>query len=342
MSGGRGCPMNCGFCSIRTFFSACGGPCWRIRSNKNVIGEMELLVSRFNVQEIVLVDDIFVGPGENNRKRAFEFADEVENRKLKVMLSVAERVDNIDKSLFKRLRDVGVRNILIGIESGSQNLLDYFGKGILVKHIEDAVETLKELDIGITAAFINFTPETIIEQLKNDLQFYRKLKINTLQGLLNRFQYYRGTPLGEELQRQNRIIGKFPDFLCLSKDERVNLTYDIALRSLGIFLAMADKLNKIGRRLRFKIFKAEVDSPKSLSVLQNEMFIYNKFVSIINEDAIELMFEIINFVSRQNILSKKMVDTFCNKMAKAGSKKYQEWNKMLYAFEILSPSGKGK
>ncbi len=335
MSGGRGCPMNCGFCSIRAFYSVCGGPHWRMRSNENIINEIEYLVNGFGVQEIVMVDDIFIGPGRKNRERILDFADKMERRNLRVMLSIAERVDNIDRPLFRRLREVGIRNILIGIESGSQNLLDYFGKGILVKDIENAVSILKELDIGITASFINFTPETTIEQLRNDLHFYEGLEINVLQGLLNRFQYYRGTPLGEKLLKQNRVLGRFPDFLCLSADERVNLVYDIAQRSLGFFLAVADKLNKMGRKLRFGIFSAEVNNSENLPVLENESFIYNKFVNIINKDAIDLLSEVINSVSTENVLNKKMIDGYCDQMAKVALKKYHEWSKMLYSFEVL-------
>ncbi len=336
MSGGRGCPMNCGFCSIRAFYSICGGPYWRIRSNKNVVDEIEYLVNKFGIQEIVMVDDIFVGPGKKNSKRALDFADEIEKRDFGVMLSIAERVDNIDRPLFERLREVGIRNILIGIEAGNQDLLDYFGKGIVVKDIENAVEILKELNIGITASFINFAPETTIDQLRKDLYFYGKLKINVLQGLLNHFQYYRGTPLGEKLRKQHRVLGKFPDFLCPSIDERVNLVYNIAQRSLGIFLAMADKLNKMGRRLRFKEFKAEIDDSESLPALENEMFIYNRFVNSINKDAIKLLSEVINFVPTKGVLNKRRIDDYCNQMAEASLNKYREWNKMLHAFEVLS------
>ena len=339
IAGGRGCPMNCGFCSIRAFYSACEGYVWRIRSNKNVVDEIESLVNTFDVQEVVMVDDIFVGPGDKNRERALGFADELASRDFRVMLSIAERVDNIDHDLFERLREVGIRNILVGIESGNQKLLDYFGKGISIKNIENAIGILKELDIGIVASFINFTPETTIEQLRSDIHFYKTLEINILQGLLNHFQYYKGTPLGEDLQKQGRVYGVFPDYSCPAKDERVNVVYDIAQRSLGVFLATAASLNRIGRKLRFKAFKAESESSKSLSVVKNEKFIYDEFVNIIIGDATELLLETIDFVSIERRLDEKKINNYCKQLTEMGLKKYQEWDKMLHAFELLSHIG---
>jgi len=336
VAGGRGCPMNCGFCSIRAFYSVCDGPSWRVRSINNIIDEIEYLSKNFGVQEIVMVDDIFVGPGKRNRERAFEFANEIKKRNIRIMMSIAERVDNIDTILFERLKEVGVRNVLIGIEAGNQQMLDYFSKGIVLKDIEAAVAILKRLNIGITASFINFTPETTIKQLKNDLQFYGKLEINILQGLLNRFQYYKGTPLGEKLRKENRVMGEFPEYMCLSVDERVNRVFDIAQRSLGNCLAMANKLNTISRRLRFKAFKAEFDDPKILSVLENETFIYNKCVNSINKDALKLLSEILDYVSVGINLSNNEIDNYCHSMEETSSKKYQEWDKMLYAFEMLT------
>ena len=116
MSGGRGCYMNCGFCSIKAFYTIPEGPSWRFRSNKNIINEIEYLIRTYGVKEILFVDDVFVGPGEKNRRRIFQLADEIEKRRLEVMISISERVDNIEENLFKRLREVGLRQILLGVE----------------------------------------------------------------------------------------------------------------------------------------------------------------------------------------------------------------------------------
>ena len=337
MAGGRGCPMNCGFCSIRAFYNTSRGPLWRVRSNKNIVDEMEFLVHTFDIREILMIDDVFIGLGKKNRTRILKLADEVEKRRLTVMLSVADRVDSIEEDVFRRLRDVGVRNILLGIESGDQKMLDYFNKGITVEQITRAIDILRRLDIDVTVSFINFSPFTTLEELAENIKFFVSLKINILQGLLNRFQIYGGTPLGEQLLKKGLVRGSFPNFSCVSIDRRMDLVYEIAQKSLGTFLAMADELNRMERTLRKKIFEAETArSIEEIRVFQEDKVRYRKIVAKVMDEAAELLLEIIDFASSKDTNDAEKVKKYSEKMAETSLTTYNEWLGLTQFFKNYS------
>lgn len=337
MAGGRGCPMNCGFCSIRAFYNASGGPLWRIRSNENIIDEMQSLVHKFGIDELLMVDDVFVGPGEKNKERILDLANQIESRRLSVMLSVAERVDNIDEEVFRRLREVGVRNILLGIESGDQKMLDRFDKRITIEQIIEAIETLQQLDIDITVSFINFTPWTTLEQLKDNIRFFASLKVNVLQGFLNRFQVYGGTPLGNQMIETGHVQGRFPNFSYQSLDKRIDLVYEIAKKSLGTFLGTTDELNKIQRRIRKKTFKSKLEGRKEeTNILLEEKVRYVKLMTKVVEEAVDLLLDIIDFASSKDSENVTNVNKYSERMIEASLSMYKGWLGLMEFFKSYS------
>lgn len=338
MSGGRGCYMNCGFCSIKAFYTIPEGPSWRFRSNANIIDEMEYLVRTYGVKEILFVDDVFVGPGEKNIRRVSELADEIEKRKLKVMISISERVDNIDWNLFKRLREVGLRQILLGVESGSLEILDYFDKSITPYQIHEAVEILQRLDIDVTVAFINFTPVTTLKQLRENLEFFLSLEVNILQGLLNRFQIYGGTPLYERLQKVDLVKGKFPYFSYSTPDSRVDVVYEIVQKSLGTFLSTAYELKKLERLLRINIFNAEVgERPEEIALIKREKSRYRRLMNKIMKEAADVLKEIIDFAETKDALYVERIEKFTKEMVDISIYAYKEWSALVRFFRDFSP-----
>lgn len=339
MAGGRGCPMNCGFCSIRAFYNTPVGSPWRVRSNRNIVDEMTHLVKTYGVNEILLVDDVFIGPGDKNKDRILELADEIEKSRIAVMFSVAERVDNIEEEVFKRLKEIGVRSILLGIESGNQETLDYFNKGITLEQIQKAIEILQRLGIDIKVSFINFTPLTTLEQLRENVKFFVSLSVNILQGLLNRFQIYGGTPLGKLLLKAGSVRGEFPNFSWISCDKRVDFVYEIAQKSLGTFLAAANELNKLERVLRIRMFETEVKGAMEKGdLLRREKVKYRKIVHQIVEEAAELLFEIISFAETKDGNDTEKTKKFTNEMVETSLAIYEEWLGLIQFFKKSSPA----
>ena len=116
----RGCPYNCTFCSS----------IWerrvRMRSIENIIQEIEYLVERFGTQKFYFKDDTFTV----NRKWVDAFCDALMQRNLDIQWECLTRIELVDEDLIQRMRQAGMFNLKIGIETGSERLLKATQKNI--------------------------------------------------------------------------------------------------------------------------------------------------------------------------------------------------------------------
>lgn len=163
---GRGCPFHCTFCAEGII-----GVKYRFRSAKSVLDEIRSIVGTRTHTYLSVLDDTFLV----NRKRVEEIAKGLikeygEAERLKWFCE--SRVDFIIKNpeLFKLLRKAGLVRVQIGIESGSQKVLDTYNKKVKVEQIIQAVEILTAT--GISSIYGNFiiggpyeTEETIDQSI---------------------------------------------------------------------------------------------------------------------------------------------------------------------------------
>lgn len=140
----RGCPWHCGFCS-QVYTSRL-----RYRSVNAVVDEMQWHVERFKVKEIVMFDETFtVG-----RSRVLSLCDEILKRKLKVAFNIRARVDTVDKPMLQALKAAGCRSIHMGVEGGSQRMLDIMKKGITVEQVQNAFTWSREVGLETRGYFM--------------------------------------------------------------------------------------------------------------------------------------------------------------------------------------------
>jgi anaerobic magnesium-protoporphyrin IX monomethyl ester cyclase len=134
ISGSRGCYYNCSFCQIAQFYRlAPGKPC-RTRSAKNIADEIEILINDYGVDSIFFVDDEFITHNTSRRKVINDLIDEIINRKLKFNFTIEYRADTgVDFELLQSLKKVGLSTVFIGVESGVEEVLRRFDKGIKSK-----------------------------------------------------------------------------------------------------------------------------------------------------------------------------------------------------------------
>ncbi len=134
----RGCPYRCGFCAITTvynkrFFNV---------PVPQVLDELEGLVKRYGVNGIYFEDDnLFI-----NKQRTEDVLKGMVDRGLKVRwtgLARADRIIKFEPELLKLMRDSGCIRILIGAESGSQEMLDLMDKDV---DLEETIRSAQMLD----------------------------------------------------------------------------------------------------------------------------------------------------------------------------------------------------
>jgi len=260
MVASRGCHADCGFCSIRRFYDIPGCRPWRQRSVKNIFAEIRgILEEHPGVREIVFVDDNFTHPGSGKMERLAELEREAKALPVPMMFSISERVDGIDEGTAAAFRRIGVRQVLLGLESGDPALLAKMNKHIRPEDHARALGLLRAQGIDVACSFITFTPWSRLEQVRNDAGYFASLGFNMVQGLLNRFQVYDGTPLAEELHRTGRITGSFPEYDYVADDPRCDALYRFVAKQFGPVLQMAYQLKVAERHLRFELFQAELN-----------------------------------------------------------------------------------
>jgi radical SAM superfamily enzyme YgiQ (UPF0313 family) len=146
-----------------------------------------------------------MGPGEMGKKRALAIARELINRKVNIDYLIDARVDGVDEHVLKILKVSGLKRIFLGIESGSQRVLDFLNKKTTVEMNKRALEIINRLEIDVLIGFINFDPFTTIADVKKNIKFYRETGLINNTAALSRFfthlNVFQGTPLAEKLGR---------------------------------------------------------------------------------------------------------------------------------------------
>ncbi|MCL5236530.1 MAG: B12-binding domain-containing radical SAM protein [Nitrospirae bacterium] len=193
----RGCPFNCTFC-----YKAVFGRHFRARSPENVMQEWEELIKKYKVKEIAIVDDTFT----TNVDRVFEICELILKRNLEIPWSCPNgiRVDTVSYELLKKMNEAGCYRIALGIESGSQKILDTIGKKISIRQIEDAVSIAKKSNIETTAFMMLGNLEETEETMEETIRFSKKIEPTYVQFVIA--VPYPGSYLYEEVKRNGKIF----------------------------------------------------------------------------------------------------------------------------------------
>jgi anaerobic magnesium-protoporphyrin IX monomethyl ester cyclase len=138
----RGCPYKCNWCAKPIY-----GNSFNVRSAESVAAEMLVLRERFGADYLWFADDLF----GIQKHWIHELADHVEHLNAAVPFKMQSRVDLMQKDSVSALRRAGCAEVWMGVESGSQKILDAMEKGTHVSQIEAATEALKSN--GIRACF---------------------------------------------------------------------------------------------------------------------------------------------------------------------------------------------
>lgn len=154
----RGCPYKCHFC-----FKQPSDIKFRCRSPKNVVDEMEYLVKKYMIREIMFYDDVMT----LRRLHAVGICEEILSRNLRVKWETPARIDNVDKSLLELMHKAGCIRLRYGVESGEGKTLKLMNKKIDLKQVRKIFRLTKYAGIETFAYFIiGYAHETNKEILK--------------------------------------------------------------------------------------------------------------------------------------------------------------------------------
>lgn len=138
----RGCPDRCRFCGSPWFWSRRV----RFRSPESILAELRLIRKRFGLREFSIRDDNFT----LDRNRVLEFCRLLRRSGLRFRWSCQARVDTVDAALLTAMRQAGLEQIQLGVESGSPRILAKLGKRITPAQSEAAVAAARAAGVGVT------------------------------------------------------------------------------------------------------------------------------------------------------------------------------------------------
>lgn len=194
---GRGCPAKCSFC---LWPQTIGGHQYRTKSPEAVGRDMEEAKAIFGdkVQEYMFDDDTFT----IDKQRAIAISQHM--KRLKLTWSCNARA-NLDYDTLKQLRDNGLRLLLVGFESGNQQVLDGIKKGIKLEVARKFMENCHKLGITVHGTFIIGLPNESQQTIEETIRFACDVSPHTIQVSIA--APYPGT----ELYRQAQTNGWFSD-----------------------------------------------------------------------------------------------------------------------------------
>lgn len=167
MNTSRGCVFNCTFCDNREIFGN-----YRYRSPENVADEIELLVSEYGMKGVYFREALFT----LNKKRVLGICNELKERGLNIVWACDSRIDTIDKEMLVSMKDAGCRTVWFGIESGTQEILDYIHKEITIPQIKDTVKLSKECGMQVGGSFMIGIPGETFDQMHKTINFACELR----------------------------------------------------------------------------------------------------------------------------------------------------------------------
>ena len=192
---GRDCwHAKCTFCSWTTLY-----PTYRTRDAFDVVDEIEMLVSRYGVKEIM--DDSGTLPVG---KWLYDFCHEMIRRGLdrRVRIDCNMRFGRLGLEEYRLMRRAGFRLVLFGVESANQETLDRFSKALKVEDIEEGARLATKASLAVHLTFMFGHRWEGPEEIANTVRFARRLLAKghaaTLQCTLT--VPYPGTPLFRELK----------------------------------------------------------------------------------------------------------------------------------------------
>ena len=192
----RGCPAQCTFCLWPQTLS--GHP-WRKRSTDDVAREMAKAKEFWpNVREFFFDDDTF----NIQKPRTVELCAKL--KPLKLTWSCTSRVTT-DYETLKAMKEAGCRLLIVGYESGDQQILKNIKKGATIERARQFTKDCHKLGLVVHGDFILGLPGETHETIRNTIAFAKELDVETIQ--VSVAHAYPGTELYDYAVKNGFMVG---------------------------------------------------------------------------------------------------------------------------------------
>ncbi len=185
---------------LSAYLALVSGP-YRKRGPANIVDEIELLYRRYGNNTFLIDDDLFV----MDKVWLRGIVEELEERGLAGMFRFAAlaRPDTLDAEAAELLKRLGLYYLFLGVESGSQRMLDALGKQVTLAQIRRAFRLAKDHRFRTHAFIILGAPGETPESLRKTEAFIRELRPTSV--FISLFAPTMGTYLHKQL-KEDRLL----------------------------------------------------------------------------------------------------------------------------------------
>lgn len=176
----RGCPFHCFFCLA----TPVSGAKVRRRSPENIVAEIKECVEKYNIKNFLFWSDIF----NLDKDWTMQLCQAIIDSGLKITWSANTRADTADLEMAEMMYKSGCRLVSIGVESGSQYMLEKMGKKITLNDVRRTVKVFKKAKIRIYNYFVIGLPWETEETVEETIKFAIELNSDFIS-------FYTATPL---------------------------------------------------------------------------------------------------------------------------------------------------
>jgi radical SAM superfamily enzyme YgiQ (UPF0313 family) len=171
---GRGCPFGCEFCVYPQTFHGRG---YRPRSAQNVVDEFKYVSEALpQVKEINIEDDTFTV----NQKRVRDICAGLIEMGNRLSWTANVRAD-LSPETMKLMKTAGCRLLIVGYESGNEEVLRLMNKGIHLEQLTEFAENARKAKLLVHGCFMVGNRGDNRKTLQDTLELAIKLKPDTAQ-----------------------------------------------------------------------------------------------------------------------------------------------------------------
>ena len=193
----RGCPGQCTFCKGNFL-----GERIRFRSAGKIIEEIIFLQKNYGIKDITFYDDTFT----KNRKNVRDFCSLILKNNLDLTWCCFSRVDTVDFEILQEMKKAGCHQIMYGVESADQEILNNLKKRITLQKVEETVAATKKVGMEVRLAFMIGNPGDTEETVKKTIKYAVFLDPDVVT--FNITTPYPGTEMFDWAEENNYLIHK--------------------------------------------------------------------------------------------------------------------------------------
>lgn len=191
----RGCPGMCIYCS-----SSVSGKKVRYRSAENIVNEIELLMDKFDVKEIIFMDDVFT----SDKERLLEFCRLIQEKKMDILWDCSSRVQHVSEEVLPVMKKAGCSQLSFGVETGDPAVLKSIKKGQTLDYVRKKVALSKKSGIETRSSFVLGFPADTLESMQRTIDFAIELDPHLVSFYIA--TPYPGTEMYDWAANNNKLL----------------------------------------------------------------------------------------------------------------------------------------